>query len=288
MSVADTVIDELVAWGALQPDIRAMVLTSTRATAVEVDRFSDYDVIVFTSDIRTRHEDQAWLQVFGDVVIDWWDPLEPDPETGLLTTGNVVYYPAARKIDFTLWPVEMASRIAAELPAELDAGYRVLLDKDGLTSPWATASGRGYAIALPNCDRYHQAVNDFFIGVPYVVTALLRGELLPAKWVLDYDMRYEYLRPMLEWYAVVLHGEEVRIGVNGKGLQPLLPENVWLRLGATYAGLDIGSNRAAMYEMISLFRNVAQEVGVAIECGYPQELHDRVMQYCAALEAGKT
>lgn len=288
MSVADTVIEELVAWGSSQPDIRAMVLTSTRATAAPTDRFSDYDIIVLTNDINTRYEDRLWLQVFGDVVIDWWDPLVPDPDTGLLVTGNVVYFPGTRKIDFTLWPVDMAARIAVELPIELDAGYRVLLDKDGHTSSWVNASGRGYAIALPDCDRYREAVNDFFIGVPYVATALLRGEILPAKWVLDYDMRYEYLRPMLEWYAVTLHGNGVRIGVNGKGLQPMLPDDVWQRFATTYAGLDIASNRAALHEMIALFRDVALEVGAAIQCDYPQELHDRVMQHIAALEAGES
>lgn len=288
MSVADTVIEELVAWGALQSDIRAMVLTSTRATASATDRFSDYDIIVITNDIQFRYGARAWLQVFGEVVIDWWDPLEPDPDTGLLMTGNVVYYPGTRKIDFTLWPVEMAPHIARSLPVELDAGYRVLLDKDGLTSNWAHPSGQGYAIRLPGCARYREAVNDFFIGVPYVVTALLRGELLPAKWVLDYDMRYEYLRPMFEWYAVVLHGENVRIGINGKGLQRLLPDDVWQRFGTTYAGLDITGNRTALHEMIALFREVALEVGAAIDCAYPQDLHDRVMQHIAALEAGET
>lgn len=280
----DSVVSELVAWGVSQPDIRAIVLTSTRAIAdATKDVFSDYDIIIIISDIENRYYQRDWLQTFGEVVIDWWDPLAIDPRTGLLTTGNVVYYPGTRKIDFTLWPIEMAGRIAEELPTELDAGYRVLLDKDDLTANWPRASGVGYAISLPNCEQYTQAVNDFLIGVPYVATALLRGELLPAKWVLDYDMRYEYLLPMLEWYAVTLHGDGIRIGSHGKGLQKLLPVEVWTRIDQTHAGMNVASNRAALFAMIRLFQDVAERVGETIGCDYPIALHERVMHHITTL-----
>lgn len=284
--MSDTVEAELIAWGESQPDVRAMVLTSTRAREnAAVDWFSDYDVIVFTSEIQRRYDDRQWLESFGEIVISWWDPLEIDPNSGLLTTGNVVYYPNARKIDFTLWPVEMAAHVARGLPTELDAGYRVLLSKNEFTADWPAATGEGYRHRLPNCEQYLAAVNDFFIGVPYVVTALLRGELLPAKWVLDYDMRYEYLLPMLEWYAVSIHGDSVTIGAHGKGLQPLLPAEIWAQLEQTYASLDVGENRAALSAMIQLFREVAEHVGNAIGCAYPAELHDRVMRHIETLEA---
>lgn len=284
--MSDTVEAELIAWGESQPDVRAMVLTSTRAVeGAVVDRFSDYDVIVITSDVHDRYWNRGWLTAFGDVVIDWWDPLNIDPNSGLLITGNVVYYPGTRKIDFTLWPVEMTKQVARYLPTELDAGYRVLLDKDDLTSDWQAATGRGYAIELPDCDRYHEAVNDFFIGVPYVVTALLRGELLPAKWVLDYDMRYKYLLPMLEWYAASIHGESMPLRAHGRGLEALLPNETWEQLERTHAGLDIEQNSTVLLVMISLFRDVAEHVGTAIGCAYPAELHDRVMRHIEALEA---
>lgn len=284
--MSDAVESELIAWGESQPDVRAMVLTSTRAVeGAVVDRFSDYDVIVITSDVQHRYDDRKWLQTFGDVVIDWWDPVNIEPISGLLTTGNIVYYPGTRKIDFTLWPIGMAKSVERYLPIELDAGYRVLLDKDALTVDWPDSSGVGYRKHLPDCDGYLQAVNDFFIGVPYVITALLRGELLPAKWVLDFDMRYEYLLPMLEWYAVSIHGESVQIRAHGKGMEALIPDEIWFRLGQTHAGLDVAQNRAALFKMIDLFRDVAERVGDAIGCAYPAELHARVMRHIEELEA---
>lgn len=279
----DAVIDELIAWGETQADIRVMILTSTRATGAPTDRYSDYDVILVTRDVAARYRQRDWLRTFGDVVIDWWDPLERDPQTGEVSTGNVVYYPGTRKIDFSLWSVNTAASMANGLTTELDAGYAVLLDKDGLTADWPEPTGKGYAIELPGCERYRQAVTDFFIGVPYVVTAIRRGELLPAKWVLDFDMRYEYLLPMLEWYAVSIHGSGIRIGNIGKGLQKLLPPETWARLERTYADMDPQANLTALHEMIDLFRDVATRVGEAIGCEYPQHLHDRVMDHIAQL-----
>ncbi len=282
---ADETIRELIAWGRDQPDIRAMLLTSTRATGAPTDTWSDYDVILICTDVTVRYEDRTWLGAFGEVVIDWWDPLQPDADTGLPSTGNVVYYTGTRKIDFTLWPTGVAPVLTAGLTNELDAGYAVLLDKDDLTVGWSAPTGQAYVIALPDCKRYREAVNDFFIGVPYVATAMIRGEILPGKWVLDYDMRYEYLLPLLKWYAVVLHGD-VRIGETGKGLSALLPRAVWDRLEPTYAGMDVAANIAAMDAMIVLFRGIAQVVGLGIGCGYPHDLHDRVVGHTNTLLAG--
>ncbi|MCO5217128.1 MAG: aminoglycoside 6-adenylyltransferase, partial [Thermomicrobiales bacterium] len=225
-SFVDNIIKELVTWGEAQSDVRAVLLTSTRATGGTIDRFSDYDVVLLCTDVAARRYDDRWLQDFGEVVISYWDDLYTDEDSGHKISGNVVYYPGTKKIDFTLWPLEMVDWLREQpaLPAELDAGYEVLLDKESQTTGWPVSTGIGYRRSLPTSAEYLKLVNDFFIGVPYVVTALIRGELLSAKWVLDYDMRYIYLVPMLEWYAVVLHGDQVMIGNIGKKLRGLLPD----------------------------------------------------------------
>lgn len=281
--VRDAVVEELISWGDTQDDIRAMLLTSTRATGAPTDKYSDYDVILITTNVANRYEQRDWLGAFGDVVIAWWDPLERDAATGFESTGNVVYYPGTKKIDFSIWSIAQAAEVARRLPIELDAGFSLLIDKDGLIENWPMPTGKGYTIEMPDSDRYREAVNDFFIGVPYVVTAIRRGELLPAKWVLDFDMRYEYLLPMLEWYAVSIHGSGPRIGIHGKGLVRLLPSETCLQLERTYADLNPQANLAALHAMIELFREAAMVVGKAIVCEYPQDLHDRVLAHISEL-----
>lgn len=290
----DDITNKLISWGADQPDIRAMLLTSTRAIPdAHTDIYSDYDIVLVSTDCTTRFNDRRWLSEFGDVVIDYWDPLTTaDTLSGTPTSSGIVYYPGTLKIDFTLWSVEEVSAICAgpPLPAELDAGYQVLLDKDSRS--WPAPTGHGYGIELPSEAEYLTLVNDFFIGVPYVMTALIREELLPAKWALNYDMRYVYLLPMLQWYALTMNtsadgnaADRPRFGINGKGLRQYLPDSVWQHFAETYSDLDVEVNRRALYRMIALFRDAAIVVGNAIGTAYPQELHDRVMAHVAALEA---
>ena len=132
------VTTKLIQWAEGRSAIRAMLLTSTRAVPfpnAPVDNFSDYDVVLFVDDIHPFHEERSWLQDFGEVLVAYWDRIYLDPDFGIEKFGNVTQYADRLKIDFTLCPLEMLRNIvrAPSLPAELDAGYRILLDKDHLT-----------------------------------------------------------------------------------------------------------------------------------------------------------
>lgn len=286
----DAMIQRLVDWGNERDNVRAMLLTSTRAVpGGRVDALSDYDVILALRDIRPLAEDHRWIGDFGEVLVAYWDPVEVDAATGLATSGNVVQYNSALKIDVTLWPEAMVAAIARmpRLPAELDAGYRVLLDKDGLTRDLRAPSFAGYRPERPDEATYLTLVNDFFVGVPYVAKCLLRDEVLPAKWVLDYDMRYVYLLPMLTWRAACEHGWGISPGVNGKGLGKLLPADIRAALAQTYAGMDVDDNRQAMVRMVELFRRVGREVGASLGYVYPDDLDRRVMAHAERMLAGE-
>jgi aminoglycoside 6-adenylyltransferase len=286
----DATIRNLVRWGTSMEDVRAMLLTSTRAVpGGKVDALSDYDVILVVRDLRPFVADHDWVGVFGDVLVSYWDPVEVDPATGVATSGNVVQYDGALKIDFTLWPAGMPGAIARlpRLPAELDAGYRVLLDKDGVARVLPAPSFDGYRLQRPDAATYLTLVNDFFIGVPYVAKCLVRGQVLPAKWALDYDMRYVYLLPMLVWRAACEHGWAINSGINGKALQALLPADLWAALEGTYAGLEIEQNRGALFRMIGLFRHAGREVGACLGFDYPEEFDRRVTDHARRMLVGE-
>ena len=272
----------LVQWAAARSSIRAMLLTSTRAIPdAPVDALSDYDIILVAQDVRPFVADHAWLNDFGDVLVAYWDPIHPDPVFGIDYCGNVTQYADGLKIDFTLWPVAMLSEIVAgpALPAELDAGYRVLLDKDNLTAALRPPSGKGYVPKPPTRASYETLVNDFLSDVPYVAKCLWREDLLPAKWCLDCDMKHTYLRELLEWRMEVEHGWSVPVGFLGKGLKKRLPGDIWAQVEATYAGARMSDNWEALMQTLEVFRRVAAEVGKHFGYDYPHELHERVLAY---------
>ena len=132
----------LVRWAEKQPSVRALLLTSSRANPnAAVDLFSDYDVILAVADIRPFFDDRTWLEDFGPVLVVYRDPIKHEHgEVGLGRFAYITQYEDGTKIDFTLWPVELLRCVVAapELPDDLDVGYTVLLDKDGLTAELKT------------------------------------------------------------------------------------------------------------------------------------------------------
>jgi aminoglycoside 6-adenylyltransferase len=280
----DPVITNLIQWAKTRDAIRAVLLTSTRAVPVPnapVDEFSDYDVVLFVEDIHPFHEGRSWLEDFGEVLVAYWDPIYPDPDYGIEKFGNVTQYADGLKIDFTLCPLEMLRKIvrAPSLPAELDAGYRVLLDKDQLTDGMQSPTYRAYIPVPPTNEVYQTMINDFFSDPPYVAKCLLREELFPAKWCLDYDMKHVYLRPMLEWLMGLHHNWSLPTGSLGKGLKKKLPSEIWSQLEDAYAGADITDNWEALFRTMALFRRVAMEVGKGLGYIYPLDLDERVTGY---------
>jgi aminoglycoside 6-adenylyltransferase len=287
----DPVIRRLQDWAAGQDDIRAMLLTSTRAIpGAAVDALSDYDINLVVRDVAARATGRGWIDAFGEVLIAYWDPIEPDLESGLVTSGNIVQYADGLKIDVILWSVAMLAHLARRpsLPAELDAGYRILMDKDGLATSLPVPTGRGYRPSPPDRETFLRNVNDFFVGVPYVAKCLVRDEILPAKWVLDYDMRFVYLLTMLEWRMECDHGWSVSPGVNGRGLKRYLPPDLWAEFETTFTGAGIAENRDALLRMIGFYRRIAREVAAHLGYDYPEDRDRRVTTLAREILAGST
>jgi aminoglycoside 6-adenylyltransferase len=278
----DDVIKKLIEWAEGQDAIRAMLLTSTRAIpTAPVDVFSDYDVILVVKDIRPFFEDRSWLADFGEVLVVYSDPIYSNPEYGIENFANVIQYADGLKIDFTLWPVELLQKIvqAPALTAELDAGYRILMDKENLTDGMKPPTYTAYIPVPPTNELYQRTIEEFFSDAPYVAKCLLRNELLPVKWCLDYDMKHVYLRPMLEWRMELDHDWSMPTGSLGKGLKKRLPSDIWSQLESAYAGASVADNWEALFRTMALYRQVAMEVGEGLGYAYPYELDQRVTKY---------
>jgi aminoglycoside 6-adenylyltransferase len=284
----DDVIRRLVRWAEQQGLVRAMLLTSTRAIPnAPLDVFSDYDVVLVVQDIHPFFEDRTWLHDFGEVLVVYWDPIHPAPDYGLEQVANVTQYAEGLKIDFTLWPVALLRRIAqaSTLPADLDAGYTILLDKDHLTDGMQPPTYTAYIPAPPADETYQKVVEDFFSDAPYVAKCLWRDELLPAKWCLDYDMKHNFLRQMLEWRMECDYDWAIPAGALGKGLKKRLPPETWSQLERTYVGAGMAENWAALFRTIELFRQVAIEVAAHLGYVYPHDLDQGVTAYINRMQS---
>lgn len=270
------VLARLVAWGEAQPLIRALVLTSSRARADDsVDLLSDYDVIVAVSDATAFAADEAWTSGYGQPLVRWSDKHEL---YGVTTHFHGVVYADGVKVDYTIWPDALLERIsqAADLPEDLDVGYRMLLDKDGRASGWPAPTYRAHIPAQPTEAEYRALVEEFWWDTTYVAKSLWRREIVFAKFSLDYDAKFGALRRFLEWRIELDHDWSLRPGAYGRGLEEHLPADFWSQLSGTYVGTEIEDNWNALLRTTALFRRVAVEIGDKLGYPYPHDVDEAV------------
>lgn len=282
-------IEKLIAWGESQELVRAMVLTSSRAIPDNpyTDQYSDYDLILALRDVGPFHASRDWLGAFGTVLAMYRDPM--CEEDGLHCSGNVVQFEEGLKIDFSLWPVERLREVAGQdpLPEEFDAGYQVLLDKDGLTAGIRPPSYRGYTPQPPTEARYHEEIENFFLCATYVAKYLLRDDVMAAKFLLDGEMKHENLRPLLEWLIEIEHDWKVKPGNYGRRMKKWLRADLWAALESTYAGAGIEENWQALYRLMDLMHIVGVELGEKLGFVYPESIEQRMRIYLAKLKNGQ-
>ena len=279
-------LERFTAWARDQDLVRALIITSTHAVPnARLDVLSDYDLILILTDIRPFHESRDWLNAFGTVLAFYRDPIANEDD--FETTGNIVQFEGGLKIDFTLIPVGLFQQIAAapQLPDEYDAGYRVLLDKDGLTDTLKPPSYQGYVPKPPTESEYLENIEVAFIDAAYVAKYLWRDDVIAAKEVLDHYFKQEHLIPMLIWRAEIDHGWTVKPGPLGRGLQRWLRPDLWAELTNTYADADVDANWDALFKSLALMKRVALEVGTHFGYAYPEEMERRAMAHLHKVRA---
>jgi len=275
----DSVVERLVRWAAQLELVRALVLESSRATAqAALDAFSDYDVLVVVSDTRPFVDDDAWLSDFGTPLVMFRDAGQI---RGIETCARLVLYEDRTKIDYTVWPVSLLRRLVArrELPDLLDWGYRVLLDKDGLTAGLPAPTHTAHIPSRPTEHEYRALVEEFWWETIYVAKNLWRDDLMQAKYNLDVVIRHDLLRRLLEWRVEADRDWSWKPGVAGRALKQHLAPETWAELEATWVGAGSEENWEALFATTALFRRVAREVGHTLGYDYPQEVDQRVTGY---------
>lgn len=277
------VLGRIVAWAEDEANVRVVLLTSTRARAgAVVDPLSDFDVVLYAWDPAPLLGDGAWTARLGPVLVQ----MPPrGREWAWESPTQLVLYEDGTRIDFSILPTR-ALRDVPVLPEELDAGFRVLLDKDALTAGLPAASGSAYVLSPPTREEFLAVVVEFWWETGYVAKNLWRGELLPAKYSLECVLKLDLLRRVLEWRAALDHGPGFRPGVLGRGLRRHLSSERWALLEQTYVGAGIEANWHALFRTIALFRSAASEVALAHDLEYPRPLEVKMTRYLETIRSG--
>jgi aminoglycoside 6-adenylyltransferase len=265
-------IEKIRQWAKTQGNIRAVLLTSSRAREDKtVDQLSDYDIELYVNDINLYTGSNDWLRNFGEIVI-----LLPEKRNllGAEQASRLVIYRDGTKVDFTIAHIDILAKIKSlpSLPDWLDDGYKVLLDKGNLTINLKKPGYKAYIPRKPSEKEYQDLIKEFWWETTYVAKNLYRNEIFPAKYSSDYVIRYKILVKMLEWYVQIERGWGCSTGFVGKGLKKLLSQDEWDELQGIFTGADTKENWQALFNTIEFFRNIAGEVAKDLGYKYPDEL----------------
>ena len=266
------VLEQIRRWAQRDENIRTVILTSSRADPDRVpDALSDYDVELFVRDTGPFVRDDDWLDEFGPILVRW--PRRPGPTGHDDWVTQLVLFESGIRIDF---------QITARPPTEsdnLDAGYRVIIDKDSVAATLPAPTYSKHAVKLPSADEFADRVNAFFWDIVYVAKGLWRGELNYAKSMVGIVIRFEQVVPISAWYIRVVAGHDVNIGIYGRWMHRFLDAPMWNAYLATFAGADPADNRRALFATLEYVRTIARRVASELGFEYPEELDARVTRY---------
>lgn len=280
------VVQKIMNWAEQQDNVRVLILYSSRTyPGARVDLLSDYDLLLIVRDIQPYFTDKSYLDELGKVLVVYKNPI--GQENGFDSFGDTTLYEDGIKIDYGFLPVAWLEWVRSQghLPDELENGYVVLLDKDGLTSGLKAPTYKAYIPEKPSAEEYQALVEEFFNETTYVAKNLWRDELFFWKFNLDYYMKNVLLLRMMEWRMEIDNNWSVKAGAHGRGIKKHFDLATWKELEATYAGAGIAENWQALFKTIDLFRKLSLEVGERMGFTYPRDLDSRVVEYLHKIHA---
>lgn len=246
--------------------IRLVTLEGSRTNKnIPPDRFQDYDLSYFVTDIDSFKENDEWLRVFGKMLMM---QKPEDMELFPPELGNwfsyLMLFEDGNKVDLTLIPINELE----DYFTNSDGLVEVLLDKDLLRKNEFIANDHQYWIKKPTVREFDDCCNEFWMVSTYVVKGLARKEILFAIDHLNEIARPNLLR-MMAWKIGSEQGYNFSVGKNYKFIKRYLSDEHWEKLLSTYSENGYQEMWQSLLTCYDLFRTCSKAVSERLEYKYP-------------------
>lgn len=279
MNSRDQKLQQITDWASCNDNVRVVLLTSSLVNPLApVDQFSDLDIELVFADLPKVLADDLWLSEFGQVIAKIAETEEAFEGRHAM---RMVLYDDYEKVDFKLYSVVrfLEEVKAEEIQEDWDIGYKVLLDKDGLTHQLKPATHQVSLIRKPSAAAFEQKLNDFWWDMTYVIKCLARDDIFYAKFMSENNMRTDYLVPLIEWYIAIDQDWKVTTNKHGRLFKQYLPAEMWQKVEATFSGSDIGDNWRALLAYADLVHELGTELAHKLQYPYPAQLEQDIRKY---------
>jgi aminoglycoside 6-adenylyltransferase len=274
------IVEKIVEWAQTQPEIRGLILTSSRAGASRTDEFSDYDIMVLVDNSEKYLVSADWIREINPV---WVYQKESFDYKSVIIPTRLVIFEANIKVDFSFWPIELINSFAQNLSEDMNMGYVVLLDKDGFAHKLPKPSGSGFVEKKPTKDEFLTLVHNFWFEVLGVSKYLKRNDIFFAKSI-DNGIVKEILLKIVIWNIQAKNDWKIKTHSEGKKMHSWLDDETIKTVGKTYSGFDQNESWESLSNTMEIFRKIAKETAGLLGYAYPEEVDKNISQYIEKLK----
>jgi aminoglycoside 6-adenylyltransferase len=260
-------LDRFVNWTKEEDGVRALELIGSLAASYPSDELSDYDVVLFVTDVE-RYKDWPWQEHVGEVMhcLRWSD------------TGSATIFSPGVRFDIGVRSVDDLQRMIMQDPMptinHVVLGYEFLVDKDGLSDALPPSGSRPMHHEKPTAAVFTHEINQFWHEAHNTAKYLARGDLWYAQYR-DHLVKGRLL-PFLEWHAHAIHGWDYDTAAGGKRVQSWVDADIWADVRMSFSGIDVEESWEALFVTIGLCRRIAAETADRLGYPFPEDLFDRM------------
>jgi len=245
--------------------VQAVAMSGSRTNPkAPKDEFQDYDVVYVVDDLDTLTSNLAWLDQFGNRLIEQYNVLgHRRLYLMLFEDGN--------RIDLTLCPKD---HIQEWVDGEAD--YTVLKDEKGLFESYTTSPQRYWTSPASQID-FEKVCNEFWWVSAYVVKGICRKQVIYATDHL-YGICQQELLKILAWQVTSDRGT-VDIGKNYKYLFNYLPAEIEKDFSNLLDFSSVEKITQSLFSTMNLFHREAQIFAQKMGFDYDKEVAEKMMRY---------
>jgi aminoglycoside 6-adenylyltransferase len=275
------ILGKIVDWAKKEDEIKALILIGSLAGKGSIDELSDFDISVFTTNPEKYAKDDSWFHNFEKVWV--CEPCELSRINKTYQTRLVIFKDGLQ-VDFALFDLDVLKDLTGrdELPVDYSLGYKVLLDKDGLTKNLKSPTFKCPAIPKPSQKEFELAIRIFFFEAFKQAKALVRNDLGHAK-IRDWITK-KYLLKMIEWNEKAKHGWDYNVGCAGKRMQSWVDKKTWIELHKTFAHFDAQDSWEALMATINIFSKIAKQTAKLFDYEYLEDVDQNITMFIKKLK----
>lgn len=287
MKIREEELNSIIEWAKKNEDVRVLLLTSSLANPLApVDQFSDLD-IEFVFEKNTGYiPDKSWTLSFGNPIA----MIEEDESCfDTKHAMKMVLYDDGVKVDFKLYSKSkfLKETQQKELPEDWDIGYKILVDKDGITKEMLKPTHQASIIKKPSEKVFQSVLNDFWWDTTYVAKCLTRDEIFYAKFMSETIIRTEYIIPLIQWYVASEHNWNITTNKHGRLFKKYLNSEIWAKTEQTFSGSKLEDNWNALFAMAELVSEMGTKLSEKLGYKYPNKLEKDIQKYLTEVKAKK-